>query len=294
MKKAAFLGLTLIIQIMLLGGTGLSEDDLTIMGQVQSLAPGDDPISNATVQAWNQGNWKETETLSDVVGSYILSGLGAGPGYQIFAWFDSSYIDVATAFIVIQSDLSDLMLDLIPKTMWDEKLGPYDTSSGYVLGTVWAGEDTPLEGSVVLVYDSMDEPLADNDFTIRYFDQDLNLDPTLNATSATGVFLITLTNAALDETNTDPGTISYPHPKFKDLKISAQKDGWTFNPLNVTGLARVFPFNDSSRSGIVTVAEVSGSEIPVIPEEVNTDQDEDDGDDGGGGGSGCFISTVRR
>ncbi|MEN6474596.1 MAG: carboxypeptidase-like regulatory domain-containing protein [Syntrophaceae bacterium] len=290
MKKTAITGFSVIILIILLGGTVLSEDSLTISGQVQSLDVGDPPIIGATVQAWNQGNWISSDVLSGDAGAFTLSGLGAGPGYQIFAWLDNTFIDLATTFIVILADYNGLMLELIPKTMWDEKLGQYDPTSGYLYGTVWGGEDSPVEGAAVLVYDANDEFLPNENFTIRYFDQGLNLDPALDATSANGMFLITLPNAALDETNTDPGTANYPHPHYKDLKITAQKDGWTFLPLNVTGPARVFPFNDSARSGIVTVAEVSGSEIPIFPEEDNNDQD-DDGD-GGGGGGGCFISSA--
>lgn len=294
MKKTAIVGLSQLILIMLLSGTALSVDNLSISGRVMSLADpaGDLPIAGATVQAWNGGNWFETEAVSDASGAFTLSGLGAGPGYQIFAWLDDTFIDLATAFFHIQADYSDLMLELMPKEMWDETLGQHDATSGYLLGTIWGGQDSALEGAVVLVYDSMDEPLAEVGFTIRYFDQDLALDPGLDATSANGMFLITLTNAALDETNTDP-FVSYPHVQFKDLKITASKEGWTFPTLNVAPRARVFPFNDSARSGIVTVAEVSGSENPVIPEEDDKDKDEDEGDDGGGGGGGCFISTAR-
>lgn len=290
MKKSSIIGLFLPILIMLLGGTVLSEDNLSISGRVMSLADpaAPLPIAGATVQAWNGGNWFETETLSDAAGAFSLSGFGAGAPYQILAWRDDTFIDLATAIFHIQADYSDLMLELMPKTMWDEKLGQYDVTSGYLLGTVWGGQDSPLEGAVVLVYDAMDMPLADSCFTIRYFDQELTLDPGLDATSANGMFLITLTNAALDEYNTD--LVSYPHAQFKNLKITASKEGWTFPPLNVAPQARIFPFNDSARSGIATVAEVSGSENPVIPEE----DDKDEGDDGGGGGGGCFISTARR
>ncbi len=293
MKNAAILGFAQLILIMLLGGTVMSEDNLSISGKVQSLADpaGDLPIAGATVQAWNGGNWFETGAVSDAAGAFSLSGFGAGAPYQILAWLDNTFIDLATAFFHIQADYSDLMLELMPKTLWDEKLVQYDATSGYLLGTVWGGQDSPVEGAVVLVYDSMDQPLANDAFTIRYFDQDLTLNPALNSTSLSGMFLITLPNASLDESNTDP-LITYPHAQFKDLKITASKEGWTFPPLNVAPQARVFPFNDSARSGIATVAEVSGSENPVIPEE--DDKDKDEGDDGGGGGGGgCFISATR-
>jgi len=272
----------------------LSEDNLSISGRVMSLADpaAPLPIAGATVQAWNGGNWFETETVSGADGAFTLSGLGMGAPYQFFAWLDSTFIDLATTIFHFQADHSGLMLELMPKEMWNEKLGAYDTNSAYLLGTIWGGPDSPLEGAVVLVYDSMEAPLAENSFTIRYFDRDLDLDPGLAATSANGMFLITLTNAALDESNTDPGTADYPHARFKDLKITASKEGWTFPPLHVSPRARVFPFYDSARSGIVTVAEVSGSENPVIPEEDDKDKDKDEGDDGGGGG-GCFISTAR-
>lgn len=291
MKKASILGFAQIILIMVLGGTVLPDDTVTISGQVQSLAAGDPSISGATVQAWNQGNWIDSETTSDDTGAFVLNGLGAGPGYQIFAWLDNTFIDLATAFFHIQDDYSDLMLELMPKTMWDEKLGQYDATSGYLLGTVMGGQDSPVEGAVVLVYDSKDQPLANDAFTIRYFDRNFTLNPALSSTSSIGMFLITLPNASLNEFSTDP-LVTYPHAQYKDLKITAGKEGWTFPPLNVAPWARVFPFNDSTRSGIATVAEVSGSENPVIPEE--DDKDKDEGDDGGGGGGGgCFISTAR-
>ena len=74
MKKASILGFAQIILIMVLGKTVLPDDTVTISGQVQSLAAGDPSISGATVQAWNQGNWIDSETTSDDTGAFVLNG----------------------------------------------------------------------------------------------------------------------------------------------------------------------------------------------------------------------------
>lgn len=266
---------------------------LTISGNVQELGSDDTPIVGAAIEAWNAGGWMDDECVSGADGAFLLDDIGSGPGYQIFVGRDATYVDICTQFIVINADRSGLLLDLIPLNLWNATLSEYDPTNGYILGEVLTNrvEDSFIEGAVVKLFDKNDTAIPDGSFTIIYFDQDYNLAPALTTTSASGLFLVIIPADALDESNTDPMS-TYPHAKYKDIKVTAQKDGWTFQPLNVTRSARVFPYDDPVRvgAGIVTTAAVLGTQNPIIPEEPK--DEEDNADDGGGGGGGCFINTA--
>lgn len=293
MKKTTMLTTICFLTIMSFSNPVWS---LTISGKIFELGSDDKPIIGAVLEAWNVGGWMDDTSTSGMDGEFLLGNIASGPGYQIFVGKDASYVDVCSHFVVLNENLNDMLIDLIPLSLWNEKLGEYDTSSGYILGEIFEGgvDDSMVEGASVQLYDLGETPLPESSFVIIYFDKDYNLVPELTATSESGMFMVIVNSDALDESNDDP-VLQYPHPKYKDIKLTAQKEDWSFPTLNVSPVARVFPFDDTTRvgAGIVTAAAVGGTQNPIIPDTPqgeDSDNDTGGGDDGGGGG--CFLAMM--
>ena len=170
------------------------------------------------------------------------------------------YVDTYSAYFTTGTEnIQEEEVPILLKAIMDELVLflNADKTKGIVAGAVETqiGDDFEgVAGAKVSITDIADKPI---DVSVVYFDSMGEPDP------------------ALEETSSDGGYVVYNIGGVpKDVKIVAQKAGWSFTPVQ----AAVHPYEASPSK--VTVAPVAGQEgpPPLPPAE--------------GGGGGCFISTA--